>query len=398
MLCRRGYSSAKQGSFVNKTKEESLRLLTMTKKNRLKRLHTPVLYVAIILFIVSLFPFNAFAKANTLGSENPNIYCEFTDSQGNRADGDELAPGTYTVDIMLSGMNTVSIFDVSAEFDPQVITNLDIVSTIADSTDEFSCGCQRVDTDEINRILIILSTENDDCTSINSRGTSMATLTVTIASTCDFKNVFVFNESVDVSFVAADLGDGFEKRYVSVNTAGESEKWYKKLHFDASPLLSESSFDVEGKIMIATNLDGTNSSVGIGGITVSVDGTDISAVTESDGSYVLSSVPVGDDYTLTISGTTTVDRKVTLSVSSDRAENGVITVADIPVCVCDYNRDGKINAADNITYFASYGAEYYGAEYNVYCDFNGDGKVNASDNVVYFAFYGQTVNYVNVTL
>lgn len=364
----------------------------MIKNNRLTRLHTSVLYAAIILFIASLFPFTAYAQAGTLGDETPNIYCEFTDSQGKRANGNELAPGTYTVDIMLSGMKTVSVFDVSADFDPQVVTSLNIVSTIADSNAEFSCGCQRVDTDEKNRILIILATENEDCTSVNSRGTSMATLSVTIGSACDFEKVFLFRKDVDVSFVAADLGDGFEKRYVDFETAGESELWVKKLHFDASPVLSANAFDVSGKIMIATNLDGTRSSVGVGGITVSVDGTDISAVTESDGSYVLPAVPVGD-HTLTISGTTTIDRKVTLSVSADKASNGLITVVDVPVCVCDYNHDGYINGLDSSTYSAAYTGEY-----NVYCDFNGDGYVNGLDSSTYSAFYGQSVIYANVTL
>ena len=364
----------------------------MTNNYKLKRLHASVLYVAIILFIISLFPFTAFAKADTIGTETPKIYCEFTDSQGNRADGNELQPGTYTVDIMLSGMQTVSIFDVSADFDPQVVTSLNIVSTIADSNAEFSCGCQRVDTDENNRVLIILATENEACTSVNSRGTSMATLSVTIGSVCDFENVFLFRKDPNVSFVAADLGDGFEKRYVDENTVGESEFWVKRLSFNASPVLSENTFDISGKIMIATNLDGTRSSVGIGGITVSVDGTEISAVTESDGSYVLPTVPVGD-YTLTISGPTTIDRKVTLSVFADKASNGLITVADVPVCVCDYNHDGSINTADTSTYAAALKGNF-----NVYCDFNGDGETNTADTSTYVAFLNKTVAYTDMTL
>lgn len=145
------------------------------------------------------------------------------------------------------------------------------------------------------------------------------------------------------------------------------------------------SITVSGTVMIATNTTGSNYSVGIRGINILVDGAVVATSTD-DGTFSVE-LPVGTTE-LTFAGNSTIDRTVTIAGDAD------VTGAIVPVAVCDYNHDGKINAADNITYFASYGAEYnVGTEYNVYCDFNGDGKVNASDNVVYFAFYGQTVNY-----
>ena len=41
----------------------------------------------------------------TIGSEKPNIYCTYTDSDGKQYDGDKLPAGTYDVNFYLEGVS-----------------------------------------------------------------------------------------------------------------------------------------------------------------------------------------------------------------------------------------------------------------------------------------------------
>lgn len=131
--------------------------------------------------------------------------------------------------------------------------------------------------------------------------------------------------------------------------------------------------------MIATNLTGTDYTTGIVGIGVYA-GDQLVATSAEDGSFT-ATVPVGTTE-LTFKGSTTIARTVTLSGTSNIAD------AIVPIVICDYNTDVRINTTDSAVF-----AGAYGGEYNVYCDFNGDGRVNSTDNSVFAGFYGQTIVY-----
>lgn len=145
------------------------------------------------------------------------------------------------------------------------------------------------------------------------------------------------------------------------------------------------TISVSGTINIATNLDGTQSSAGIGGIDILANGV-VVATSASDGTFT-ANVPVGTTELTIHRDKVTVDRTVTLSGNSD------ISGVKIPVAICDYNGDNLINGTDFMTFVSSYTGEY-----NVYCDFNGDNVVNGTDYMTFVSFYNNTVDYVPLAL
>jgi hypothetical protein len=343
----------------------------------LKKFLTTLLTAILITSLV--VPVQAFAK-DTLGTEDPVIQCVFTDDADNVFDGNSLEAGNYNVAITLSGMSTVSIFNLEANYTDDV--------TINSATANSSFRTAALNYDE-NKFVAILTSENDSFTSV-ADGEIMVTLNVTVNTAGDFADYFVFSTDPDLTFVEADYDDGCEACYVEKSNESTDDK-YPFLTLDASP---SAGYDVTGRIVIADNVDGgvPSNQFGLVGITVSVDGTDISAVTDKDGYYTLSGVPEGT-YTLTISGPTTIDRNVTLIVSKDKADNNSISVDSVSIVMCDYNdKDGSVNTTD-AGLFTSYMSDYY-----IYADFNCDGSVNTTDAGLFTTFIGKTVNYTDVTL
>ena len=145
------------------------------------------------------------------------------------------------------------------------------------------------------------------------------------------------------------------------------------------------TISVSGTINIATNLDGTQSSAGIGGIDILANGV-VVATSASDGTFT-ANVPVGTTELTIHRDKVTVDRTVTLSGNSD------ISGVKIPVAICDYNGNNLINSTDFMTFVSAYTGEY-----NVYCDFNGDNVVNGTDYMTFVSFYNNTVDYVPLAL
>lgn len=145
------------------------------------------------------------------------------------------------------------------------------------------------------------------------------------------------------------------------------------------------TISVSGTINIATNLDGTQSSAGIGGIDILANDV-VVATSAPDGTFT-AKVPVGTTELTIHRDKVTIDRTVTLSGNSD------ISGVKIPVAICDYNEDNKINSTDFMTFVSAYTGDY-----NVYCDLNGDGYVNSTDYMIFVSFYNNTVDYVPLAL
>lgn len=104
-------------------------------------------------------------------------------------------------------------------------------------------------------------------------------------------------------------------------------------------------FDINGKIVLSSDTKGTASEKAAANITVSIDGTGITATTDKDGCYTLEGLAEGE-YAVTISGDSTIDRKATIVVNLDNADGDQIDVDAIGIIVFDYNKDGKINTID----------------------------------------------------
>lgn len=140
---------------------------------------------------------------------------------------------------------------------------------------------------------------------------------------------------------------------------------------------------VSGKVLIATNVDGTESSTGIAGIDVIANG-EVVATSASDGSFT-ATVPVGTTSLTVHRQNVTIDRTVTLTGTKD------ISNAEIPVCICDYNGDRVIDGLDKLTFYTAFSGG--SNAYDLYCDYNKDNAIDGLDKLTFFTFYGKTVEY-----
>lgn len=348
-------------------------------------------FLAAMMCFISL-PLVSNAETGTLGSESPEIYCTYA-QDGVAVDGNELTAGTYDVSFVLSGVKSLSVVQITATYDESVVSVASAPSySISDDAD--------LAMDSIGYILsggnIVLGfvSENADCSSVSEEEQILATVSMTFASDCDAADYITVSQDPNLTFLQVDYGDGYDDQYALVDSyPGYNGNLYL-MSCDVTPVIIR-EYTVNGQVLIATDVTGTDTTVGIVGITVTVekDGETIaSAVTDENGYYTLPDVPVGE-YTMTISGPTTIDRTVTLVVSEEKAVEQVVTLDSVGIVICDYNKDFSVNATDDAIFAISYNGEY-----NVYCDFNGDDVVNATDDAAFSLLYGKNVEYAEITL
>lgn len=324
----------------------------------------------------------------TVGSEKPNIYCTYTDSDGKQYDGDKLPAGTYDVNFYLEGVSELSVVQVTAKYSADA--TVDTVAKSLLSANIAGISSMGTITQNSNLVFGFVS-DSDSCSAINSDGTLLATFSVAFANKCDASNVISVSTSPNETFVLTDYNDGLKDEYALVNQADDYDGSLYLMTCDVSP--KGPGCDITGKITIATSLDGSGGKTGIGGINLTVktadDSTVATAVTDSNGDYTLADIPAGE-YKMLISGETTIDRTVTLVVSESK------DVSSVSIAICDYNRDGEVNALDKLTFYTAFSGT--SDDYNPYCDFNKDDNVNALDKLVFYSFFGKEVKYADVTL
>ncbi len=144
---------------------------------------------------------------------------------------------------------------------------------------------------------------------------------------------------------------------------------------------------VSGKILIASNVDGTESTKGIVGIDVVANG-EVVATSASDGSFT-ATVPVGTTELTIQRKNVTINRTVTLNGTKD------ISNAEIPVCICDYAGGQSVDAFDKAIFASAYGNK---DAYDIYCDLTGEGVVDSFDKAIFASFFGKTVEYAPLAL
>lgn len=324
----------------------------------------------------------------TVGSEKPNIYCTYTDSDGKQYDGDKLPAGTYDVNFYLEGVSELSVVQVTAKYSADATVDTAAKSLLSNE----ATGISSMGTITQNSNLVFgFVSDSDSCSAINSDGTLLATFSVAFANKCDASDVISVSTSPNETFVLTDYNDGLKDEYALVNQADDYDGTLYLMACDVSP--KGPGCDITGKITIATSLDGGASDTGIGGINLTVktadDSTVATAVTDSNGDYTLADIPAGE-YKMLISGETTINRTVTLVVSESK------DVSSVSVAICDYNHDGEVNAMDKLTFYTAFSGT--SDDYNIYCDFNKDDDVNAMDKLVFYSFFGKEVKYADVTL
>lgn len=366
--------------------------------NFLKKKVLPILLACIVVLLAAVPQISVFAEKGTLGTENPVWKASFLDSDGNAADGNSLLAGEYTVNLNLYGMKTVSVLQISATYTDAVTVNS--CKTIAQSKSALFRDIIKKEND--NEFDAVVAAYNSDSviTAVDiADGETMVSLNITVNTPGDFANYFSLNTDPERTYIGADLGDGYDSAYTCVESADvqapSDRKYYPNITHDMSPDISVKIYDVKGQITIATNLDGTEGDHGIVGITASVAVGDktVTATSDSQGYYTLSALPEGT-YTVTFSGSTTVDRTATLVVSADKADsNGLITVSAVPICICDYVKNGDINIYDKGFFLSSLNGDY-----NVYCDLIPNGQINTYDKGQFLIFLNHTIEYAEIAL
>lgn len=348
------------------------------------------LVIAMTIFIG--LPIVSNAETGTLGTESPEIYCTFS-QDGELVDGNELTAGTYDVSFVISGVKNLAVVQITATYDDSMVTVASAPSYSISDDEAFpfhTIGYKN----ENSTIITGFISGNDDCTAISSDGQVLTTISMTFASDCDAADYITVDQDPNHTFVQVDLNDSTSDQYALVDSyPGYSGNLYP-MSCDVTPVIT-AEYTVNGQVLIATDTTGTNTTAGIIGITVTVekDGLIIAqAVTDENGFYILPDIPVGE-YTITFSGSTTVDRAGTLTVSSDKAVDSVVTLDSVGIVICDYNKDGAFNAIDVAVFSGSFSGEY-----NVYCDLNADKGVNAIDAAVFSGIFGKTVAYDDLTL
>lgn len=348
------------------------------------------LVIAMTIFIG--LPIVSSAETGTLGTESPEIYCTFS-QDGELVDGNELTAGTYDVSFVISGVKNLAVVQITATYDDSMVTVASAPSYSISDDETFpfhTIGYKN----ENSTIITGFISGNDDCTAISSDGQVLTTISMTFASDCDAADYITVDHDPNHTFVQVDLNDSTGDQYALVDSyPGYSGNLYP-MSCDVTPVIT-AEYTVNGQVLIATDTTGTNTTAGIIGITVTVekDGLIIAqAVTDENGYYTLPDIPVGE-YTITFSGSTTVDRAGTLTVSSDKAVDSVVTLDSVGIVICDYNKDGAFNAIDVAVFSGSFSGEY-----NVYCDLNADKGVNAIDSAVFSGIFGKTVVYDDLTL
>lgn len=159
---------------------------------------------------------------------------------------------------------------------------------------------------------------------------------------------------------------------------------YKNL-VDAENSLEEttapSGFAVTGKVLALANTSGklAGDKFTVIGCDVIINGETV-ATTGQDGTFTIPSLAAGK-YTATLSYQYGFDRNITIEV-----KDGNVDLGNLGMVVCNFNKDGYVNASDYAIYFAASNTKLGAAKYNASCDFNHDGYINATDYAVYYAF------------
>ena len=365
------------------------------EKDMAKRIGYSLLTFLIMLIAIMLVSFShaTIASAAQAGA-TPKIYCTYTDENGVDVDGNKLTAGTYEINFVAEGFEKLSVVQLTATVSEGAAVN-SIDSLLSDtSSDLASMGTVNSD----GNLVFGFVPDTDNNGMSVSGAVTLATVKMTFDSACDAANYISVSSNPNLTFVSTDYSIENNDEYALVDTFDGYNGALTLMKCDVTPIISESACSISGKIVMANDILGSCSEFGVRGITVNVKNNDdiiASDVTGDDGTYTLS-LPTGE-YSMTISGPTTVDRTVTLVVSEDKV------VDPVGVIITDYNHDGFVNGVDLGNYLVYHNKTDSDIpeemrDLKVYFDLSNDGFVNGVDLGIYLNFHNKYANYDNVTL
>ena len=365
------------------------------------------LYVAFVctLFVISLncFGISANAAESTVGTEVPKITAVYTDSSGEKVDGNALTAGTYQMVLSVSDVSYISQMEFTAAYDESVLT-INSCAVLPDSNE------QLFTTDSISRggkLVFGIISEDSECTALADSCLTLLTMDFTIASdsSVDMADIIIADSNPHFTFFEVSYNDrtaSADGKYIydcyALGTAEDFEGTVYSMECDLSPELPK-GYNVSAYIGALTKPSDTEGKYAITGATVSVtttDGEEISAITDDSGLFTLESVPSGE-HTATVTYPYGFERTFTIVVN-DAEVSSTVMVGIVP---CNWDGNTTINVADKAKYVAASNSGFGDANYLVCIDIDRNGSINVADKLIYMAFSNyeaSTVTYADTVI
>ena len=366
-------------------KAQRARILEVEKLNTLRKFFAALILLNLVIFFCA--PVQANAQTGTLGSEEPYLYCTYYNANGDAVDGNALTSGNYRVDIVISGMQTAAIMQITADVNASsasALKSLSVTSTYDETDSSFSLAAAEYITD--SSLSVILTSKNTEtCSQINSEGTVIASLSANIDcdGTIDFNDYFNFETDSDLTFFEADYGDG-DDCYALSQGVDVAYTVYP-MTADVTPEINNGKIIIQGRILVADSADGNaRNKFIISGVNIVDINGNILATTADDGTFT-AEVDKGTT-SIKITGQSTIDRTVYLTGNSD------ISNVEIPIVICDYNRTGSVDATDLGLFKKKLGI------YDVNYDLNNSKNVDSTDLGIFLRFINKNIKYDDLYL
>lgn len=339
-----------------------------------------LVFITAVLVFLSL-PLVSYAQTGTLGQESPEIYCTY-EQDGVAVDGNNLTAGTYDVNFVLSGMNNLSVFEVTATYDTEQVTVESAPSGLI--SDDAGMDSMGYILEDGNIVFGFVST-NEDCSHINEYEQIIATVKMTFASDCDAEDYITISDNPNLTFAQADYGDGYDDSYASVESY---QDYTGNLYLMTCDVTPEFGHSVKGNIVVMTNSSGSTNGVAVYGnykIDVYSDKDKSNLVTSVISEQKQSENQIINEFKIdalkdgtyyaTISSEYSIPRDITIVISGKD-----ILAGAIPMICCEYDSDDIISANDaKYVYVAAANGAL-----RKYCELDGDGVVSVNDaKIVY---------------
>ena len=358
--------------------------------NKRKKRICVAMVSVLICAMLSIGAVSANAAESTLGTQTPAITATYTDANGEAADGNALASGTYEMAIVVSDLAAISQMEFTATYDSAVLSFGRAVTATEAYPSLNSYGPKTANA----RFIYGLTSAEKTETVLSDNGAVLLTveITVTTDSTVDMAEVMTVDENPDFTFIEVSFadrvpsGDSYIYNCYALGTAENFPGETYPMTCDLSPEIS-TGYTVSAYVGALASPEDEYGSYATTGATVTITTEDgeISAVTDNDGKFVLENVPNGE-YTATITYKYGFDRTFTIIV------NGADIVSDTMVGIVGCNWDGNdlINVNDYGLYSKSVSSRVGSDNYVTGIDIDRNGIINVNDYGIYSRFVSYT--------
>ncbi len=370
-----------------------------------KKVALVVLSLAVVLTCCT---FPAYASKENFGKEKPKIEFVYNEYNGNEiksevADGNNLHPGYYAVSVMLSGVDSISQLQLSAELDTTYASIGSFVDNvwsekspkqIADLTNSYPDGFDVALVSLFSNSIEcgFLSSNRESYTTVDSKSVKVLQFFINVKTACDAEKIFSVEKSPNLTFLQTDyaLGD-FDCYCLDVNASDAIEgAVLYPMECDVSPELTK-TFNVTARVTVMSSTSGESNGVPVNNAKITLE-NGLYAFTDATGKFTLNNVPQGK-YTAEI----TYDYGITRNVIVEVTNSDINYESDVPICACDFDRNSVISSSDlqianNALSLNNSYDKYY------YCDLDGNNHISSLDLNIVNDFAKNIFNYDDLVI